>query len=452
MRLPSPRLVLPALAGFALLLAACSGGSSAAAPIAKESPSGATAGASASSAGSGRSATAPSPAASPGTSHATGAAEYDGTLAMAHIQQLSSTIGPRLAGSAGEQKGVDYIAGQLRSFGYTVEIQPFEFTGSPFRTATLEAGGRSFEALAMSGSGSGTVRAPAAYVGLADDVGIAGQSLQGKIAVADRGTIRFGDKLANVTKAGALALVVINNEDAPLSGNAGSQAAVPVVGAAGADRDVLVRAAKAGDTLAVAAAGDRTAAQDILARPAPGARCDVLVGGHFDTVPGAPGALDNASGVATALELARAFAADGLDQGLCFAAFSGEESGLFGSKAMVSVMKAAGQLPRLMVNLDMTALGDVDLIGDSDLQSEAAALASKLNIAAKPTTLGQNFGSDHQSFKEAGVPVLFFSTSDLGKFHTPGDTIATLDPVALEHTGDLAFAFIAEALQHVARS
>ncbi len=38
---------------------------------------------------------------------------------------------------------------------------------------------------------------------------------------------------------------------------------------------------------------------NVLARPEAGQACSVLVGGHLDTVPGAPGALDNGSGATT---------------------------------------------------------------------------------------------------------------------------------------------------------
>ena len=51
----------------------------------------------------------------------------------------------------------------------------------------------------------------------------------------------------------------------------------------------------------------------------------ILVGAHFDTVPGTPGADDNASGVAAMLETARLVAGDELDAIVEFAGFNLEE-------------------------------------------------------------------------------------------------------------------------------
>jgi Zn-dependent M28 family amino/carboxypeptidase len=184
---------------------------------------------------------------------------------------------------------------------------------------------------------------------------------------------------------------------------------------------------------------------NVLAKAAPGQACRVLVGGHHDTVPGSPGAHDNASGSAVVLELARAAAADGLDEGLCFATFGGEESGLHGSKAMVREMEAAGELPHTMVNLDTVGVGSaVDLIGSAELTARAAAIATRLSIPAAVSSLGFGFGSDHQSFEAAGVEVVFFSSNELGRFHTPGDTIDTIDRDVVAHVGVVAFELLKE--------
>src|SRR3954447_16298795 len=57
-----------------------------------------------------------------------------------------------------------------------------------------------------------------------------------------------------------------------------------------------------------------------------------LVGGHYDSIPGTPGADDNASGVAALLAAASAL---GPLEGVCYIAFDGEETGLVGSRALV---------------------------------------------------------------------------------------------------------------------
>jgi Zn-dependent M28 family amino/carboxypeptidase len=381
-----------------------------------------------------------------------GPAEFQGGRAIEHIRSLSVTIGPRVAGSEEDAEAAAYIAAQLEAAGYQTEIQEFTFEDGLFRPATLRAGDEDLGAYAMGGTAAGSVTAPGVYVGLGDADGIGGQDLTGRVAVADRGVLRFKEKYENVRAAGAVALVIINHEAGELLGHVNTDAEIPVVGTSQETGERLREAVAAGRPLTVATVDSaETVSRNVLARAGEGP-CLVVVGGHADSVPGAPGALDNASGAAAVLELARAFAADGIDPGLCFAAFGAEESGLHGSAAMAAEMEERGELPQAMVNLDMLGLGDrVDLIGDSALTSLALAESETLGIAAKVTDLPMMFGSDHQSFQATGVPVVYLTTSELGKFHTPEDTLETIDPESVEDGGDLAYAVIARILAQVAR-
>jgi len=376
---------------------------------------------------------------------ADGPAEFEGNRAIEHIRVLSVEIGPRVAGSPQDERTVDYVSEQFRQLGYDVEVMDFEYEGDRFRAGLVTAGGAQFEAYTMHGSPGANVRGESVFVGVADPASLAGLDLAGKVAISDRGVVPFGEKLANVQAAGASGLIVINNEPGSFIGNAGTDATIPAVGVDQAAGGELRQAAETGGEVILEATGELSRSKNVIARPDADATCRVLVGGHHDSVPAAPGALDNASGTATTLELARAFAADGLDDGLCFATFGAEESGLFGSKALAERMRGDGTLPSVMVNLDMTGLGDtVDLIGSPELTQIAARVAEGLGIAAAPRELEAFLGSDHQSFQEAGVRVIFLTTNDLGQFHTPGDSIATIDPGDLERAGDLAYALITE--------
>lgn len=61
-------------------------------------------------------------------------------------------------------------------------------------------------------------------------------------------------------------------------------------------------------------------------------RPPLLIGAHYDSVPGSPGADDNATGVAVLLELARAFAGQPGKSPLRLVAFDLEELGFVGSR------------------------------------------------------------------------------------------------------------------------
>lgn len=84
----------------------------------------------------------------------------------------------------------------------------------------------------------------------------------------------------------------------------------------------------------------------------------VLVGAHYDTVEGSPGADDNASGIAALLELSRLFASVETECTLRFVAFTNEEPPFFfwgrmGSAVYAETAKARGEDIRLMISLEM---------------------------------------------------------------------------------------------------
>jgi Zn-dependent M28 family amino/carboxypeptidase len=67
----------------------------------------------------------------------------------------------------------------------------------------------------------------------------------------------------------------------------------------------------------------------------------------------APGANDNASGVAVVLELARILSKIELEYNIQFAFFSGEEQGLWGSRSYAQHIKDNNVHLHLLLNLDM---------------------------------------------------------------------------------------------------
>jgi hypothetical protein len=392
------------------------------------------------------------PAAASGSGTAGGPAEHDGLRALAHIQELTKT--PRVAGTLGEERAAEYIRDQFAADGYDVEIAEFEYDGDRFRAGSVTAGGQVSEVLTLAGSPGGKTSGPGVYVGLGDKPGIAGRDLRGKIAVADRGTLQFIEKYQNALDAGAVGLVVVNNQAGSFSGNLQTLTKIPVVGMSQEDGRAILAAAKQGLELTIDAPPTvgTSKAKNVIARAAKGARCRVVVGGHYDTVPSAQGANDNASGTANVLELARAFAADGLDKGLCFAAFSAEESGLYGSAAFVQQLEKEGPLPQAFINLDVTGIGNqAEVIGDDALVQEVLSVARDANVPAVRSSLPANSGSDHQSFQHAGVQSVWLFAGEYDTIHSPLDVTGDIQLDELDRLGDLAYAEITKLLARVAR-
>ena len=84
----------------------------------------------------------------------------------------------------------------------------------------------------------------------------------------------------------------------------------------------------------------------------------ILIGAHYNSVRGSPGANDNASGVAALLELSRLFAGQKPDRTVRFVAFVNEESPFFyrrqiGSMVYAEAARERGDDIRLMMSLEM---------------------------------------------------------------------------------------------------
>jgi hypothetical protein len=87
---------------------------------------------------------------------------------------------------------------------------------------------------------------------------------------------------------------------------------------------------------------------------------NVIVGAHYDSVQGSPGANDNASGVAAALELARLLKNSRPDQTIRFVFFVNEEPPYFQTDSMGSLVYAKNLRSQ---NVNVSAMISLDTIG-----------------------------------------------------------------------------------------
>jgi hypothetical protein len=175
----------------------------------------------------------------------------------------------------------------------------------------------------------------------------------------------------------------------------------------------------------------------------------VVIGAHYDHVgwggfgslaPGTHaihnGADDNASGTSMMLALAgmvrSRLANVASHRRVLMIAFTGEERGLLGSLEYVRRPRFSLASTVAMINLDMVGrLKDNELmvygIGSGDTLDgivEQANTAHRFQLYK----VGSGYGpSDHQSFYEAGVPVLFFFTGLHSDYHRPSDDIERIE-------------------------
>lgn len=370
--------------------------------------------------------------------------DFSGQNAYEHVKALAEGIGVREAGTDGERRAADYIAGQFRSQGYTADILPASFEISDESASTLEVGGRRYDGNSLGFSASGDVSGPLVVVSGLGRAADYPAGAKGAVVLVERGTLPFSEKVANAAAAGAVAIIVYNNEAGEFRGTLGQAGKVPALGVSG-DVGAQLKAL-AGQPVRVAVETRRRTVEsrNVLART--GESCRVVVGGHFDSVPAGPGANDNASGTATTIELARVLRPLA-DQGrLCFMAFGAEELGLWGSRLWVrSLSDAEKQGITAMVNLDMVGLGDHwNIIGSLALVTQVGDIAKGLGIQVRLAPGGGSGGggSDHASFMNAGIPAVFFYHGEDPNYHLPTDQARYVQPDALAEAGRMAAALI----------
>ena len=167
-----------------------------------------------------------------------------------------------------------------------------------------------------------------------------------------------------------------------------------------------------------------------------GAREDerVVVGAHYDAVWRGPGAIDNATGVEGLRQVAAHFAGTEPARTVELVAFGAEEVGLVGARRFVADARDRGAIGSIvgMVNLDCIGYGEkLELLcSPTALLDRTQAAARRLGLTQRyevVTELGQEAGTDHLPFTQAGVPAVSILHFPYEEYHLPEDTLALVD-------------------------
>ena len=165
----------------------------------------------------------------------------------------------------------------------------------------------------------------------------------------------------------------------------------------------------------------------------------LVVGAHLDHVGSQagrvyfPGANDNASGVASMLEMAEAFALNDIKprRSILFVAFSAEEQGLNGSRYFVDHLPVNKSRIKAMINLDCVAHGDSIAVGGGKSAPKLYRVVRTRDAAMEKmmtNTTWKGGGADATPFFEQGIPTLYFVTQHSYTYlHLPGDKPETLN-------------------------
>lgn len=200
----------------------------------------------------------------------------------------------------------------------------------------------------------------------------------------------------------------------------------------------------------------------------------VVLGAHYDTVSGCPGANDNGTGVAALLELSRRFAGRPQARTIRFVAFVNEEPPFFHTEQMGSVVyanAARAQNDNIVAMLALETMGYYSDVKGSQTYPQPIAMmypdvgnfigfvanmasarmmmrarrafkertAFPLQSAAAPASIPGVGWSDQWSFWEAGYPGMMVTDTAPYRYpwyHTPEDTPDKISADKVAHVVD----------------
>nr|WP_320119361.1 M28 family peptidase [uncultured Marinifilum sp.] len=173
------------------------------------------------------------------------------------------------------------------------------------------------------------------------------------------------------------------------------------------------------------------------------------------------GANDNASGTAALIEIARKIkeAVDmgfKLDKSIVFAAFTGEEKGLLGSKYFVSTNTVPIHKIKANLNIDMLGRKDknhtnnnsIYLLGTNDLNPKLKNISDSINRIYPHLNLDYKFdtpdnflysASDQASFVDQKIPAIFYFNGMHNDYHKTSDTADKINYESIKKVSSLIF-------------
>jgi Zn-dependent M28 family amino/carboxypeptidase len=301
--------------------------------------------------------------------------------------------GTRDTRTPGYKASVDYVVSQLKSYGYTPQIVQFNLPEwvenstpvlhrtdvdpdkeyIPGTAADDDSPAVDFITFELSPSGNLTnvpvvptndilIPSPGGSTS-GCEAGDYPAAVSGAVALIQRGTCPFVQKLSAAEDANAAGVILFNEGDTPSRRNAlfrsgPADLGIPAVLSSFAVGQELYNAYQAGQNPTVtmtidAEVKDRFLPQVLAETPGGNPNRVEVVGAHLDSVLAGPGINDDGSGTSAQLEIAKQIARKDLvpRQKIRFAWWGGEEEGLIGSLYYTEHLPAS-EVDKIMVMLD----------------------------------------------------------------------------------------------------
>jgi Iap family predicted aminopeptidase len=358
-----------------------------------------------------------------------------------HLRYLCEEIGPRLSGTQGDERAVEYIASHFGRCGAEVEVQNYPCPGWEHEgtelTLMAEVGPQTLPAFAQTFTEACDVEAELAAVNTRHELEFR-PDLEGKVILLDgevggpQAMNRNPTLLAVEERKPVAAIVVDQREEVSTKLFRDPFLRVPGAAVAPAVGATLRQNEGRRVRLRIRARRYDSTSHNVIGHLPGSEPGRIVVGAHYDTAAESPGAGDDGGGTAAVLELCEVFAAAGKRRlGLDLIAFGAEEYGRH-LRALGSVEYVRRHLAEL---IETQAVIQADGIGRANAgvrahvmgwhparaQQVLAVLAQFPDCAADQEP---QLGSDHVPFYIHNIPAILFGSGRRGSpIHTHADTI-----------------------------
>jgi len=173
------------------------------------------------------------------------------------------------------------------------------------------------------------------------------------------------------------------------------------------------------------------------------------VGAHFDLVEAGNGVVDNWTGAALLSSLYQGLAGISRRHTYVFVAFTGEETGLYGSKGFVKQLGDRRQRVKAMVNLDSLGLSETKVWvshSDQNLVGWLGGVAAVTNLPVTGMNVDDVGTTDSEPFSQQKIPAITVhsvTTETLKILHSRGDKIEAVHVDEYYRTYQLVLAYLA---------
>jgi Iap family predicted aminopeptidase len=298
---------------------------------------------------------------------------YSSKDTMETVTTLCDEYGSRWPGSGDDKKACEYMAEKLKSFGLkNVHLEKFSHPGwirGSSSLTVLEPKKKMIECIALPVSGEGVVEADLIYLG-AGPIEVYEEKkdeIEGKVVMVNSGNppgmtryLHRSEKYQRSIMAGALGWIFMNHYPAYGPPTGGVSPIIPAIGVSYEDGMYLARQLKRKGRVKVRINSKcrnlKVETYNVIADLKGPSNTDewVIYGAHYEGHDIADGALDDATGAAVVIEIARILAKekDQLKRNLRFILFGAEEIGLHGSRAYTNQHTDDMPNVRFMLNFD----------------------------------------------------------------------------------------------------